>query len=66
MEMTIKFYHTPFLGALLSLPENTIVFSEGKQQLFAGALYKNSIALAHGLREKGFQEKDRMVIIVPP
>ena len=66
MEISTKFYHTPFLDALLNLPENTIVFSEGKKQVLAGELYKNSIALAHGLREKGFRDKDRMVIIVPP
>lgn len=65
MEINRQFYRTAFLDALIKLPENSIVFSEGSQYVYAGALYQNSIALANGLREKGFQDKDRMVIIVP-
>jgi len=66
MEISMKFYRTPFLDALLKLPESTIVFSEGNQLVLAGELYQKSMSLAQGLRKKGFQEKDRMVIIVPP
>ncbi len=65
MEISAKFYRTPFLDALSKLPAHTIVFSKSGQSVNAAELYQKSIALANGLREKGFKEKDRIVIIVP-
>ncbi len=62
----MEFYQTPFLFSLSQLAESTIIFSDGKKNLLAGDLYKKSIALAVGLREKGFQENDRLVLIAPP
>jgi acyl-CoA synthetase (AMP-forming)/AMP-acid ligase II len=61
-----KFYRTPFLDALLQLPADTVVFSKNDQSVTATQLYEKSVALANGLRDKGFRDKDRMVIIVPP
>lgn len=43
-----------------------IVFSKDRQLVLAGDIYQNSVSLANGLREKGFRDKDRMVVIVPP
>lgn len=63
--MSQKFYRTPFLDALLKLPGDTVVFSQGKKSVLAGELYLNSLSLANGLRKKGFQDKDRIVVIVP-
>lgn len=66
MEISATFFRTPFLDALLKLPAHTIVFSKEHQTVNAEDLYQKSIALANGLRKKGFSDKDRMVIIVPP
>jgi acyl-CoA synthetase (AMP-forming)/AMP-acid ligase II len=65
MEINAAFYRTPFSDALSKLPVHTILFSKGHQSVTAEELYKNSIALANGLRQKGFKEKDCIVIIVP-
>ena len=66
MEISTEFYRTPFLDSLSNMSGKAVVFSEGKQSVFAGGLYQKSISLATGLREKGFQDKDRIAIIVPP
>jgi acyl-CoA synthetase (AMP-forming)/AMP-acid ligase II len=66
MEVNKTFYRTPFLDALSKMPEKAVVFSKGDQSVFAGDIYQNSISLANGLRQKGFRDKDRIVIIVPP
>ncbi len=66
MEVNKTFYRTPFLDALSNMPEKAVVFSKGNQSVFAGDIYQKSISLANGLREKGFCDKDRIVIIVPP
>ena len=66
MEINKIFYRTPFLDALSKMSEKAVVFSKGDQSVFAGDIYQNSISLANGLREKGFRDKDRIVIIVPP
>jgi acyl-CoA synthetase (AMP-forming)/AMP-acid ligase II len=66
MEINSDLYRTPFLDALASLPEDAVVFSKGSQMVLAGDLYQKSIQLARGLREKGFRDKDRVVVIVGP
>ena len=66
MEINKIFYRTPFLDALSKMSANDVVFSKCDQSVFAGDIYRSSLSLANGLREKGFRDKDRMVVIVPP
>ncbi|CAN5768973.1 class I adenylate-forming enzyme family protein [soil metagenome] len=66
MEVTTPFYLTPFVDVLEKMPGNSVVFSSGNKLVFAGDIYQKSIELANGLRQKGFKEKDRLAIIVPP
>src|SRR4051794_13280845 len=66
MEINKPYYRTPFFDSLSKLRRDAIVFSEGRKSVLAGELYENSIALANGLRKKGFEDKQRIVLIVPP
>jgi acyl-CoA synthetase (AMP-forming)/AMP-acid ligase II len=66
MEIDLPFYQTPFVDALSKMPAKAVVFSKGNESVFAGDIYQNSVRLANGLRQRGFQDKDRLVIIVPP
>lgn len=66
MEIDAEFNRTPFVDALAQLPPQFMIFEKGKKKLLAGELYKKSVALAVGLRSRGFHEGDRLVLIVPP
>ena len=66
MEITAAFYLTPFVDMLSKMPGDSVVFSSANKLIFAGDIYQKSIELATGLRQKGFKEKDRLAIIVPP
>ena len=64
--MTKPFYSTPFTNALFKWPEKTTIFSKANRAVLAQEIQADSLSLANGLRQKGFLEKDRIVIIVPP
>lgn len=62
----MELYRTPFLDSLSQLPAATVIFSDEGKQVLAGELHKRSISLALGLRNMGFKENDRVVLLVPP
>lgn len=66
MEINKPFYLTPFVDALSKMPADAIVFSDNDESVLAGEVYQNSLSLANGLRQQGFCDRDRLVIIVPP
>jgi long-subunit acyl-CoA synthetase (AMP-forming) len=62
----MRLYRNPFFSALENLPKDATVFSDGADTVSAGEIYAESLSVAAGLREKGFQDGDIAVLIVPP
>jgi acyl-CoA synthetase (AMP-forming)/AMP-acid ligase II len=62
----MKLYRNPFFAALENLESNALVFSDGKKRVSAGEIHANALATACGLKNQGFHEGDRAVLIIPP
>jgi acyl-CoA synthetase (AMP-forming)/AMP-acid ligase II len=62
----MELFRNPFFDALQDTDPKKIVFSDAKGNVRAGEISSDALAMAGALQKKGFQQNDRVVLLVPP